>query len=81
MHLLKLTRPINLIVIALTMVGIRFLFMKELNDVPYFQSTFEQLDFFLLAFSTILIAAGGNIINDYFDVKADKINKPNKVIC
>lgn len=80
MHLLKLTRPINLIVIALTMVGIRFLFLKELNDVPYFQSAFEQLDFFLLVFSTVLIAAGGNIINDYFDVKADKINKPNKVI-
>ncbi|MFA9211391.1 MAG: geranylgeranylglycerol-phosphate geranylgeranyltransferase [Moraxellaceae bacterium] len=80
MHLLKLTRPINLIVIALTMVGIRFLFLKELNDVPFFQSAFEQLDFFLLVFSTVLIAAGGNIINDYFDVKADKINKPNKVI-
>jgi 4-hydroxybenzoate polyprenyltransferase len=27
-----------------------------------------------------LIAAAGNIINDYFDVKADRINKPNKVI-
>jgi 4-hydroxybenzoate polyprenyltransferase len=62
------------------MVGIRFLFLKELNDVSYFQSAFEQLDFFLLVFSTVLIAAGGNIINDYFDVKADKINKPNKVI-
>jgi 4-hydroxybenzoate polyprenyltransferase len=74
MHLLKLTRPINLIVIALTMVGIRFLFLKELNDVTYFQRAFEQLDFFLLVFSTVLIAAGGNIINDYFDVKADKIN-------
>jgi 4-hydroxybenzoate polyprenyltransferase len=31
-------------------------------------------------FSTILIAAAGNIINDYFDVKADRINKPEKLI-
>jgi 4-hydroxybenzoate polyprenyltransferase len=80
MHLLKLTRPINLIVIALTMIGIRFLYLKNLSVEPYFNSIIEHVDFFLLVFSTVLIAAGGNIINDYFDVKADKINKPNKVI-
>lgn len=44
------------------------------------QGNSEPFDFFLLVFSTVLIAAAGNIINDYFDVKADKINKPNKVI-
>jgi 4-hydroxybenzoate polyprenyltransferase len=27
-----------------------------------------------------MIAAGGNIINDYFDVKADRVNKPEKLI-
>lgn len=80
MYLLKLTRPINLIVIALTMVGIRFLYLKNHSDDTYFNTTIEQIDFFLLVFSTVIIAAGGNIINDYFDVKADKVNKPNKVI-
>jgi 4-hydroxybenzoate polyprenyltransferase len=80
MHLLKLTRPINLIVIALTMVGIRFLYLKNHSVDPYFNTTIEKIDFFLLVFSTVIIAAGGNIINDYFDVKADKVNKPNKVI-
>ena len=35
---------------------------------------------FLLAFSSVLIAAGGNIINDYFDVNIDQINKPDKLI-
>lgn len=44
------------------------------------QGSSEPFDFFLLVFSTVLIAAAGNIINDYFDVKADKINKPQKVI-
>jgi len=38
------------------------------------------MDFVLLVFSTVLIAAAGNIINDYFDVKADRINKPEKLI-
>ena len=33
-----------------------------------------------MIFSTVLIAAGGYVINDYFDVKIDRINKPEKVI-
>jgi 4-hydroxybenzoate polyprenyltransferase len=41
---------------------------------------FNYLDFTLLILSTILIAAAGNIINDYFDLKADKVNKPDKLI-
>ncbi|MBK7298749.1 MAG: hypothetical protein IPI91_19905 [Flavobacteriales bacterium] len=31
-------------------------------------------------FSTVLIAAAGNIINDYFDTRIDRINKPDEVI-
>lgn len=33
----------------------------------------------LLVLSTVFIAAGGYIINDYFDVKIDRINKPDRV--
>ncbi|MFK8037790.1 MAG: geranylgeranylglycerol-phosphate geranylgeranyltransferase [Crocinitomicaceae bacterium] len=36
--------------------------------------------FLLLLISTLLIAAAGNIINDYFDVRADRINKPERLI-
>jgi 4-hydroxybenzoate polyprenyltransferase len=36
--------------------------------------------FLLLSLSTLLIAAAGYIINDYFDVKIDVINRPQKVI-
>ncbi|MTI33630.1 geranylgeranylglycerol-phosphate geranylgeranyltransferase [Xanthovirga aplysinae] len=40
------------------------------------------LDFklFLLTLSTALIAAAGYIINDYYDVKIDFINKPDQVV-
>jgi 4-hydroxybenzoate polyprenyltransferase len=34
----------------------------------------------LLFISTVLIAAAGYIINDYFDLNIDQINKPDKVV-
>lgn len=34
----------------------------------------------LLAISTMMIAAAGYIINDYYDVKIDLINKPDRVV-
>jgi 4-hydroxybenzoate polyprenyltransferase len=40
----------------------------------------SDLDFFILTLVVILLTASGNIINDYFDVKVDKINKPEKVL-
>jgi len=39
-----------------------------------------KLLFLLLVISTVLIAAGGNVINDYFDTRIDRINKPDQVI-
>ena len=82
MHFLRLIRPINLLVIALTMYGMRIYFIPKIytgHSGPKNPGS-EPLDFFLLVFSTVLIAAAGNIINDYFDVRADRINKPEKVI-
>jgi 4-hydroxybenzoate polyprenyltransferase len=40
----------------------------------------SNLLFGLLLASTILIAAGGYVINDYFDTKIDEINRPTRVI-
>jgi 4-hydroxybenzoate polyprenyltransferase len=36
--------------------------------------------FFLLIISSVFIAAAGYIINDYFDLNIDRINKPNRLI-
>lgn len=46
----------------------------------FWDSSVFEFDFLLLVLSTVLIAAAGNIINDYFDVKADRINKPELLI-
>lgn len=81
-HFLKLIRTVNLLIIGLTMYSMRFFYyelahIKVLNSDAIWQ---ERIDFFLLVFSTILIAAAGNIINDYFDVRADRVNKPERLI-
>lgn len=49
---------------------------------PSFQVSLSltKLHFFILLFSTLLITSAGYIINDIFDIEADKINKPKKVI-
>lgn len=82
MNFIRLIRPINLLIIAFTMYSTRvFLYVYEqFFKTKLFTKEGEEFDFFLLVFSTILIAAAGNIINDYFDVKADRINKPEKLI-
>jgi len=82
MYFIRLIRPINLLIIAFTMYSTRmFLYIYEQTfKIDLFQSRNQEIDFFLLVFSTVLIAAAGNIINDYFDVKADRINKPEKLI-
>ena len=43
----------------------------------------EQLPWWLLLLlilATVLVAAGGYVVNDYFDVKIDRINRPDKLI-
>lgn len=50
-----------------------------LNHIQ-FGAQLSPLILWLLILSTMLIAAGGYVINDYFDVKIDKINKPDKLV-
>ena len=40
----------------------------------------KETDFFLLLVSSLLIAAAGYIINDYFDIDIDNVNKPERLI-
>lgn len=86
MAFFRLVRWINLLIIGATMYSIRlFLLTYEKlyltnTEKPLLGRDGENLDFFLLVVSTILIAAAGNVINDYFDMRADRINKPKRVI-
>ncbi len=81
LNFLKLIRPINLLIIGLTMYSVQLFFVVCEQDLNISTGVLgNPFDYFLLVISTIMIAAAGNIINDYFDLRADRINKPNKVI-
>ncbi len=74
---LKLTRFPNLLMIGLTQ------YMAVIFLAGYPENWVNMLyDFqlFLLSSSTIIIAAAGYIINDYYDVKIDYVNKPERVV-
>lgn len=44
------------------------------------KTSLTPVDFSLLVFSSVCIAAAGYIINDYFDLNIDRINKPKKLV-
>jgi len=73
---LKLIRFENLLMMVLTMYCMRYFVVQALLKTTNLSDNL----FFLLVLSTTLIAAAGYIINDYFDVKTDQINRPETVV-
>ena len=76
----SLIRFPNLLIISFTQYAMRYLLMEPLLPSDSFELQFGDFQFALLVFSTMLIAAAGYIINDYFDTRADLINKPTRVV-
>lgn len=79
-YFFKLIRYPNLLYILLTQYLLRYALMEPVfrHNGLYFSLSDGQ--FILLVISTVCIAAAGYIINDYFDLNIDQINKPDKVI-
>lgn len=65
-------RPWNLLMIVVTMIIIRERLVPT-DDI-------EALVFVLSVVAMTTAAAGGNLINDYFDIREDLINKPRKAL-
>ncbi len=80
----KLIRLPNLLIIVITQYamryGIIYPILYSISDDVEVALQMSNLDFFLLSLSTVMIAAAGYIINDYFDVKVDRVNRPDKII-
>jgi 4-hydroxybenzoate polyprenyltransferase len=70
----RLTRFWNLVIIA----GAQYLSAAFLLNFGF--AVLKDRNLFILTLSTVLIAAAGYIINDYYDIKIDLINKPDRVV-
>lgn len=76
MKYLKLIRYQNLILLAIMQLIFRFGYL-ELIKIPL---SLFYWQYSLLVLATVLIAAGGYVINDIFDQDADEENKPKDTI-
>lgn len=83
----RLVRWPNLVFIFLTQLLFYYCIQLPLHHrSPFFHASIYFVAiltprlFYLLAISSVLIAAAGYIINDYFDLNIDRVNKPNRLV-
>lgn len=75
---LRLVRLPNLIFIALTQLLFQYCIYRPLYKGVVPEG--DDLHFFLLMAASVLIAAAGYVINDYFDINIDEVNKPKRMV-
>ena len=77
---LKLIRAGNLFIIALSLSLFYYLIIVPVhfNILHTTLVPFNVIEFVWFVLSVVLLAAGGNVINDYFDFELDKEFKPNR---
>ena len=78
--MLQLIRWKNLLFLGVLQTLMFFGVLKPIMAKYAITLPYEYPIFGLLLAATIFIAAGGYIVNDYFDTKIDQINKPTQVI-
>ncbi len=75
--LFRISRPINLLLVAFAQLMTAYFLVKTTEaGIPILQ----DYRLYLLVFATVLITAAGYMINDYYDVKIDYVNRPHEVI-
>lgn len=76
----QLVRAVNLAIIALSISLFYFLILVPAHQYKLFTTLlpFTTFEFCLFVLSVLLVAAAGNIINDYFDFELDKEYKPHR---
>lgn len=77
---LKLVRWPNLIIIGAIQVALYYVIIGKIYKMAGITMALQPLFLALLIFTTLLIAGAGYIVNDYFDIRTDRINKPGKMI-
>ena len=78
--ILRLVRGSNLLFLAALVWLMEKWVATPLLNATAFGEQMPGYMLLLLGTAIVLIAAGGYVINDYFDVKIDRINRPDEVI-
>lgn len=76
----RLIRFQNLIIMALTMILVKWCLIDTLLGFENIIPAFSLPAFILLTVSTLLIASGGYVVNDYLDADIDEINKAKTMV-
>ncbi len=79
-YFLRLIRWQNLLMIIYIFLTLRYCILGSFLDLYGLQFRFPLVHFILLVAATVLIAAAGYIINDYFDVETDRLNQKDPII-
>ncbi len=80
MNYIKAIRPINLFIIAVVQAYLIFYLIRPVLALDGYMPRLSLISSLLFIVTTLLITAGGNIINDYFDLENDKLNGEEKSI-
>lgn len=78
--ILRLIRCTNLIFITILLWVMEKWVAVPLLEAQYYNEQLPWWMLLLLIVATVCIAAGGYVVNDYFDVKIDRINRPDQLI-
>ncbi|MEP6675834.1 MAG: geranylgeranylglycerol-phosphate geranylgeranyltransferase [Ferruginibacter sp.] len=77
---LRLIRWPNLVFIALTQCLFYYCISIPVFENNHAATALPQEYFWFLVLASALIAAAGYIINDYFDLNIDRVNKPDRLV-
>jgi len=75
--LFRISRPINLLMVAFSQFMTAYFLVETTNSGLLILQDYKL---YLLVLSTVLITAAGYMINDYYDVKIDYVNRPHEVV-
>ena len=78
MHWIKHLRWPNLLLMAFLLYSVRHFLMAPILESFDLRFLLSEASFAFLVLSSLLIAAAGYLINDYYDQAADAINKPHR---
>ena len=74
----RLIRITNLLILALSLVLVQYFLVMPFLKIYSLEFSIDVVMFWCVTISAVLMMAGGFVINDYYDVETDSINKPSQ---